>query len=74
MRAFIIFASIFAAGAAEAKGPEAMAVFNHCQAEALKNCGRDTIRCRAYRKSFVKSCMIQADVDPAYIMLLTENN
>lgn len=74
MRMFIILASIVAAGAAEAKGSEAMAVFNHCQTEALKNCGRDTIRCRAYRKSFIKACMIQADVDPAYIMLLTENN
>lgn len=56
--------------AEEIAGQKVMEVFQYCSQEAAKQCGRNTIRCEAYQKSFVKACMIQIGVPADYIDLL----
>ncbi len=56
--------------AEEITGAKVMEIFQYCSQEAEKKCGRNSIRCEAYRKSYVKACMIQIGVAPDYIDLL----
>lgn len=76
MRAVTIAAAIIgmtATSVAANDGQEANKAFRFCLERAAEQCGANTIRCRGYRKGFVKACMTEIGIDPGYIMLLTED-
>lgn len=59
--------------ASSQKGQAALDAYQFCLAEATKQCGRNSIRCNAFRRSFVKVCMMQAGIEPEYIELMLQN-
>lgn len=76
MRILAVVMFFMIAGAASAQddaGAEAIRAFNWCMSDAEKQCPRDTIRCRSFRKGFVKACMMQIGVEPDRIRLLIED-
>lgn len=43
----------------------------YCSAQANAQCGAGTIRCDAFRRAFVKNCLIKVGVPPDYVIALT---
>lgn len=43
----------------------------YCTSQANAQCGAGTIRCDAFRRAFVKNCLIRVGVPPDYVIALT---
>lgn len=51
-------------------GEQVAAVHEYCHARAIQECPAITIRCEAFRPSYVKSCMLKGNVPADYIAAL----
>ena len=51
-------------------GEKALAVRNYCARLSDRQCLGYTLRCEAYRKSFIPACMTKIGVPPGYTMVL----
>lgn len=72
MRIFIASVCLVWAGRAEAtlNGDQIAQIYDQCSAAAAAKCGRATIYCDSYRRSYVKICLTRSGVPPEYIMML----
>ncbi len=52
-------------------GEQVAAISHYCTTAAAHHCPAPTIRCEAYRDSYVKSCLLKGNVPPEYISALT---
>jgi len=73
----VIMTAAMLAGVAPAiaqgmSGEQVAQAYADCAEQAQANCGRSTIRCNAYRREFVKVCLIRRGVPPEYIGALLD--
>jgi hypothetical protein len=51
-------------------GAQVAEIYGDCLRNANEACPGATVRCEAYRPSYVKSCLLKANVPPSYIAAL----
>lgn len=52
-------------------GAEATRIYVECSKAAEKQCNRNSKYCRAFRREFVKVCLVEKDVPADLIIVLT---
>lgn len=60
----------FSTASKKSAGEQVAAIHGYCLNAAMQQCPGATIRCEAFRRSYVKSCLLKANVPPSYIAAL----
>lgn len=67
----ILIAALLATGAEAAPvGKQISEIYLACEEAAFNQCGRESVRCRAFRRSYIKVCLINNEVPADYIEML----
>lgn len=70
LAATLVFLLATSASARDLNGQEIAEIYMRCTQAAAQKCPASNIYCTAFRRSFVKICLIQEGVPPDYVQAL----